>query len=178
MNSVPSWSLIPVLDVWEASIFFLGPSPLCRPYVKSSTWHHNDYPYSYGFSSCTCFYEWLSISLWMGFCHAHFCTNYYPFLLNGFSSCTFLYQWLSISFYMGFCHAHFCTNDCPFILNGLSSWTFMYEWLPFLFELIVAMQISVRMTTISFWMDCRRAHFCTNDYHLFLNGLSSCTFMF
>ena len=41
MNSVPSWSLIPDLDGWEASISFLGPSPLCRPYVKSSTWHHN-----------------------------------------------------------------------------------------------------------------------------------------
>ena len=75
----------------------------------------NDYPYSYGFSSCTCLYEWLSILLCMGFRHAHFCTNDYAFLLNGVSSCTFLYKWPSISFLMGFCHAHFCKNDYPFL---------------------------------------------------------------
>ena len=41
MNSFPSCYLIPVLDVWEASIFLLDPSPLYRPYIKSSTWHHD-----------------------------------------------------------------------------------------------------------------------------------------
>ena len=41
MNSVPSCCLISVLDGWEASISFLGPSPLCRPYIKSITWHHH-----------------------------------------------------------------------------------------------------------------------------------------
>ena len=44
----------------------------------------NDYLYPYWFSSCTCLYKWLSISLCMGFHHVHFCTNDYPFLLNGF----------------------------------------------------------------------------------------------
>ena len=34
------------------------------------------------------------------------------------------------------------------------------------------------MTTISFWMDCRHAHFCTNDYHFFLNGFLWCKFLY
>ena len=152
-----------------------------------------------------------TISFWMGFRHAHFCTNDYPFLLNGFSSCTcctndlfiifngmssftFLYGWLyshfegifvmyisvrmtTFSFWMDFRHIHFCTNDYLLILNGFSSYTFLYEWLPFLFEWVFVMYISVRMTTISFWMDCFHVHFCTNDYHFFLKGLSSCTFL-
>ena len=138
----------------------------------------NDYPYSYGFLSCTSLYEWLSISLCMGFRHAYFCTNDYPFLLNRFSSCLFLYEWLSISFWMGFRHAHFCTNDYHFFFNGFSSCTFLYEWLRFLFQLILVMHISVRMTTISFWMGFRHAHFCPNDYHLILNWFSSCTFLY
>ena len=33
-----------------------------------------------GFSSCTFLYEWLSISFFIGFRHAHFCANDYPFL--------------------------------------------------------------------------------------------------
>ena len=86
-------------------------------------------------------------------------------LLYRFSSCTSLYEWLSISFCMGFRHAHFCTNDYPFLLNEFSSCTFLYEWLPFLFEWVFVMHISVRMTTISFWMGFRHTHFCTNDYH-------------
>ena len=36
----------------------------------------------YGFSSCTFLYEWLSISLCVGFRHAHFCTNEYHFFLK------------------------------------------------------------------------------------------------
>ena len=65
-----------------------------------------------------------------------------------------------------------------FFLYGFSSCTFLYEWLPFLFEWVFVMHISVRMTTISFWMDFRHAHFCKNDYHFFLNGFSSCTFLY
>ena len=115
------------------------------------------------------------------------------FLVNGFSSCTFLYEWLSISFewvfvmhisvqittisfWMDFRHSHLCTNDYHFFLNGLSSCTFLYKWLPFIFEWIVVMHISVRMTTISFWMDCRHAHFCMNDYHFVVYGFLSCIF--
>ena len=56
----------------------------------------NDYPYSYGFSSCKFLYEWLSILFLYGFCHVHLCTNEYPYSY-GFSSCTSLYGWLSIS---------------------------------------------------------------------------------
>ena len=113
----------------------------------------NDYPYY----SCT------------GFRHVHFCTNDYPYSY-GFSSCTSLYKWLSISLCMGFRHAHFCTNDYPFLLNRFLSCTFLYEWLPFLFEWVFVIHISVRMTTISFWMGFRHAHFCTNDYHFFWMG--------
>ena len=29
-----------------------------------------------------------------------------------------------------------------------------------------------------FWMECCHTHFCTNDCHFFLNGLSSCTFLY
>ena len=100
----------------------------------------NDYPYSYGFSSCKSLYEWISIFLWvfivhifvqrnihiiMGFCHAHLCTNAYPYYY-GFSLCTYFYVWLSILKWfffmhifvqttihviMGFRHTHLCTND-------------------------------------------------------------------
>ena len=161
----------------------------------------NDYPYSYGFLSCTCLHEWLSIFLWvfvmymfvrmtihiiMSFCHVHVCTNDYPYSY-GFSSCTCLYEWLpflikwivviyisvqmtTISFSMDCRHLHFCKNDYHFFLNGLASFTFLYEWLPFLFEWIVVIYISVRMTTIYFWMDCRHLHFCLNDYHFVVYG--------
>ena len=147
----------------------------------------------YGFSSCTCLYEWVSIFLWvfvlymfvrmtiyiilMGFRHVHVCTNDYPFPLNGFSSFTCLYEWLSNSLCIGFHDAHFSTNDYPILLNGFSSCTCLYEWLSNSFEWVFVMNISVRMTTISFWMDCRHLHFCTNDNHFFLNGLSSFTFL-
>ena len=75
-------------------------------------------------------------------------------------------------------HVHFCTDDYILILNGFSSCIFLYGWLPSHFERIVVMYISLRMTTISFWKDCRHLHFCTNDYHFFLNGLLSCTFLY
>ena len=96
----------------------------------------NDYPYSYGFSSCTGFvrmtfhfllywfssstflYEWLSIYFELVSVMYVFLRMTIHFFLNGFSSCTFLYKWPSISFWMGFCHAHFCTNDYHFFLNA------------------------------------------------------------
>ena len=99
-----------------------------------------------------------TLSFWMDFRHVHFCTNDYNFFLNGLLSFTFMYEWL------------------PFLLNGLLSFTFLYEWLPSLFEWIVVMHISVRMTTTSLWMDSRHLHFCTNDYHFVLYGFSSCIF--
>ena len=112
----------------------------------------------YGFSSCTCLYEWLSISFeWV-------------FVMYIFVRMT------TISFWMDCRHAHFCTNDYHFFLNGMSLFTYLYEWLPFLFEWIVVIYISVRMTNISFWMDCRHAHFCTNDYHFVVYGFLSSTF--
>ena len=80
----------------------------------------NEYPYSKGFLSCTCLYEWLSI---FGFRHALVCTNDYH-CSYWFSSCTSLYEWLSmlvfimhifvrliININMGFRHVHLCTND-------------------------------------------------------------------
>ena len=117
---------------------------------------------------------------WMGFHHAHLCTNDYPFLLMGFRYehfCTndypFLFEWIivmhisvqrsNIYFWMDCCHALFCTKECHFFLNGLLSCTFLYDWLPFIFQWIVVMLISVRITTISFWIDFCHAHFCTND---------------
>ena len=66
---------------------------------------------------------------------------------------------------------HFCTDDYILILRGFSSCTFLYGWLPSHFEWIFVIYISVRMTTISFWMDCRHVHFCTNDYHFFLERI-------
>ena len=84
----------------------------------------------------------------------------------------------TFSFRMDFRHIHFCKDDYLLILKGFSSYTFLYGWLPSHFEWISVMYISVRMTTISFWVDCRHLHFCTDDYHLILNGLLSCTFLY
>ena len=182
----------------------------------------------YGFSSCTCLYEWLSISFEWVFVTYMFVRMTIHFLVYGSSSCTFLYEGLSISFqrafvmymyvrmtihffwmgfrhldvrtndytfpcvwvfvmhisvrmtihffWMGFLNLHVCTNDYHFFLNGLSSFTFLYEWLPSLFEWIIVMHIPVRMTTISFWMDFRHAHFCTKDYQFVSYQFSSCIF--
>ena len=89
----------------------------------------NDYPYSYGFLSCTSLYEWLSISLCMGFRHAHFCTNDYPLCFCiGFCHSYFCMNDYSYSFCMGFSHAHFYTNDFPYSY-GSSSCTSVKEWL-------------------------------------------------
>ena len=126
----------------------------------------------YGFSSCTFQYEWLCISFEWVFIMYMFVWMTIHFLVYGFLSCTFLYEWLPFLFEMNFRHTHFCLNYYHFFLNKFSSCTFLYEWLPFRFEWIVVMYISVRMTTISFSTDFRHAHFCTNDYHFFLNGFS------
>ena len=134
-----------------------------------------------------------TISFWFDSRHLHLCMNDYHFFLNGLSSFTFLYEWLpflfdwivvmhisvwmtTISFWMDSRHLHLCMNEYLFFLIGLSSFTFLYEWLPFLFDWIVVMHFSVLMTTISFWMDFRHAHFCTNDFHFVLYGFSSCIF--
>ena len=127
-----------------------------------------------GISSCTCLYEWLSISFEWAFIMYMFVRMTINFLVNGFSSCTCFYKWLCISFewvlvmyisvwmttfsfWMDFLHIHLCTDDSLLNLNGFSSCPFLYAWLPFLFEWIVVIYISVRMTTISFWMDCCHA---------------------
>ena len=85
---------------------------------------------------------------------------------------------MTIHIRMGFHHVHICTDDYPFLLNSFPSCKFLYGWLPYHFEWIFVIYISVRMTTISFWMDCRHLHFCTNDSHLFLLRLSSFTFLY
>ena len=134
----------------------------------------------YGFSSCTCLYEWLSICLWvfvmhisvrmtihiilMGFCHVHVCTNDYPF------PCVWVFVMhipvrMTINFFsMGFRHAHLCTNDYPFLLKWFSSCTFLYKWLSISFEWVFVMYMFVRMTIHFFWMGFRHVHGCTNDY--------------
>ena len=84
----------------------------------------------------------------------------------------------TFSFWMDFRHVHFCTDDYLLIINELSSCTYLYGCLPSHFESIFVMYISVRMTNISFWLDCRHLHFCTDDYHLILDGSSSFTFLY
>ena len=107
----------------------------------------------------------MTIHISMRFRHVHVCTNDYPYY----------YVWVFVMhisvqmtiypllFVMGFRPVHVCTNDYPFLLNGFSSCTFLYGWLHYHFEWVFVMYISVRMTTISFWMDCRHARFCAND---------------
>ena len=109
------------------------------------------------------------------------------------SSCTFMSEWLpflfewifvmhisvrmtTIYFWMDCRHYIFVRMTTISFLTGLSSCIFLYEWLPSLFEWIIVMHIPVRMTTISFWMDFRHAHFCTNYYHFVIYGFSSCIF--
>ena len=127
----------------------------------------NDYPYSYGFlsctflyerlciiflngfSSCTFLYKWLSIFLCMGVRHAHFCTNDYPF------HCVWVFVMhvsvrMTIHFFVhGFCLAHFCTNYYPYSYV-FSSFKFLYEWLSIFFlNWFLVMYIFVRMTICS-----------------------------
>ena len=121
------------------------------------------------------FVRMTTISFWMDCRHLHFCTNDYHFFSKDFRHlhfCTDDY----FSFWMDCRHVHFCRDDYLLILNGFSSCTFLYEWLPFLFECIVVIYISVRMTTISCWIDFCHVHFCTSDYHFVVYGFSSCTF--
>ena len=82
----------------------------------------------YGFSSCTCLYELLSILFLWVFVMYMLLRMTLHFLVYGFSSCTFLYEWLSILFFYGF-----------------SSCTFLYEWLS-IFLWVFVIYISVRMT--------------------------------
>ena len=84
----------------------------------------------------------MTVHIIFGFCHAHLCTNDYPYYF-WFLSCTSLWEWLSILFLVfvvhifvrmtihiifGFCHAHLCTNDYPYYLFILSC-IFLYEGL-------------------------------------------------
>ena len=138
----------------------------------------NDSPYSYGFLSCTCLYEWLSNILCMGFRRVHVCTNDFPFILNSFLSCTCLYEWLSLSLWMGFHHAHFCTNDYPFLLNGFLSCTLLYEWLSIYLNGFLSCRCLYEWLSVSLCMGFCHAHFCTNDYQFLLNWFSSCTFLY
>ena len=139
-------------------------------YILSCTKLYFECPYYhmflYGFSSCTCLYEWLYILVWVFVMHM-FVRMTIHIIVYGFSSCTFLYKWLSITFewvfemymfvrmtihsLMGFRHAHFCTNYYPFYCL----WVFV-------------MNISVRMTIHLFWMGFRHVHVFTNDYHFLM----------
>ena len=120
----------------------------------------------------------ITISFWMGFRHVHFCTNDYPFLFEWIFVLHIPVRMTTISFWIDCRHAHFCKNDYPFLFEWIVVMHFLYEWLLFLFEWLSVMHISVRMTTIYFWFDFRHAHFCTNEYHFFFIGLSSCAFLF
>ena len=81
-----------------------------------------------GFSSCIFLYEWLSISFWTGFRHAHLFTTENKFLwiwvyvMNirvrmifhihmGFRYAIFCTNDYPYSFWLAFCHAHYCTNE-------------------------------------------------------------------
>ena len=81
----------------------------------------NDYHFFLnGFSSCTFLYEWLpflfewifaihisirmtTISLYMGFRHAHYVQMTFHILCIWISSCTFLCEWLPIFFWFSMC---------------------------------------------------------------------------
>ena len=156
----------------------------------------NDYHFFLtGLSSFAFLYEWLpflfewivviyisvrmtTISFWMDCRHLHFCTKDYHFFLNWFVVIYISVQMTTISFWMDFLYVHFYTDDYLFILNGFSSFTFLYGRIPSHFEFIFVLYISVLMTTFSFWFDFRHVHFCTDDYHFFFIGLSSCTFLY
>ena len=115
----------------------------------------NDYPYSYGFSSstslyewlsilffyefssCTSLYEWLSIFLWVFVMHI-FVWMTIHFFVYGFSSCTFLYEWLSIFIFFSSCTFLYEWLSL-FLFNGFLSCTFMYEWLSIYFEWVFVM---------------------------------------
>ena len=109
-----------------------------------------------GFSSCTFLYEWLSISFWMGFRHAHLCTNDYPFLCGCVYGIDISVR-MTIHIHIGFCHAHFCTNDYP------------YSFVFFVMHIFVRMTICsqflsnaflLRALPHLFWLydDCTRNH--------------------
>ena len=105
----------------------------------------NYYPYSYGFSSCTFLYEWLSIFIWAIVMHISVRMTTHlifesvvvmhssvrmtiHFYVCGFSSCIFLYEWLSI--FMRFSLCTFLYERLSiFFLNRFSSCTFLCEWL-------------------------------------------------
>ena len=113
----------------------------------------------YGFSSCTCFYEWLSILLWVFIMYIFVRMTINIILVWFFVM--YISVRMTIHILMGFRHVHVCTNDYPFPCG----WVFV-------------MHISAQMTTISFWMGFCHVNFCMNDYHFFLSGFSSCTFMY
>ena len=124
----------------------------------------NDYPHSYGFSSCTSLFEWLSIFFWVfvmhisvrmnihiikGFCHAHLCTNDYPYYFcNGFRHAHLCTNDYPYSYCMGFRHGHLCMNDYPYS-SGFSSCTSLYEWL---FKLFLYGFLSC--TSLYEWLIC------------------------
>ena len=102
----------------------------------------NDYPYSFGFSSCTSLYGWLSIFFWIFVIHIsvewlsiffwifvmHISERMTIHILLYFRHAhhfTNDYPYYSC---MGFRHAHFCTNDYPYTY-WFSSCTSFYEWL-------------------------------------------------
>ena len=130
----------------------------------------------YGFSSCTCLYEWISIFLWVFVMYMfarmtihiilvwvfvmYISVQMSIHILIGFVM--YMFVWMIIYFFgMGFRHVHVCTNDYPFILNGISSCTFLYKWL-----------------STSLWMGFCHVHLYTNDYPFLLNAFLSCTCLY
>ena len=144
----------------------------------------NDYHFFLtGLSSYTFLYEWLpsvfewifvmhislrmtTFSFWIDCLRANFFTNEYSFLFEWLVVIHISVRMTTISFLMDCRHTHFCTNDYHFFFTQLSSCTFLYGWLPSLFELIFVMHISVQMTTISLYMDCRHAYSVQMTFHI------------
>ena len=125
----------------------------------------------------------MTIHILIGFCHAHICTNEYPFLcvwvfvmhISVRMTIHFVFVWVFVM--------HISVQmTIHFLLYGFLSCTFLYEWLSIfiwvfvmhislrmtihiLFEFVFVVHISVRMTNhILFCIGFRHAHFCTNDY--------------
>ena len=99
-----------------------------------------------------------TISIWMVFRHAHFCTNDYHF------------------FWMDCRHARFCANDYHFFLNGFSSCTFLYEWLTTRFIWGFVMYILCNDFPYSLYKGFRHAFSVQMTLHILVYGFSSCIF--
>ena len=135
----------------------------------------------YGFSSCTCLYEWLTILVWVFVMHMfvrmtidiivawvfvmYISVRLSIHILIGFVMYMFVRMTIHF-FWMGFRHVHVYTNDYPFPCEWIFVMYISVLMTTHNFEWNVVFYISVRMTIFSFCMDFRHVHFCTDDYLL------------